>query len=168
MLARYPANAPPQNERMLMTALERPAAVSRGRVADRPLADGIILIARIMIGLIFVMSGWSKLMNFSVAEAGIAQRGVPQVLAYLAPPVEFFGGLAVVLGLFTEAAAVLMVLFTIIATLTSHRYWQYADPAQYRAQSTNFWKNVTMMGGMLLLVVTAGGRWSIDALFRRR
>lgn len=150
-----------------MTTLDRSAAGSRSR-AEAPFADAIILIARIMIGLIFVMSGWSKLMNFSGAVAGIAKRGVPEVLAYLAPPVEFFGGLAIVLGLFTEAAAILMVVFTIMATITSHRYWEYTDPAQYRAQNTNFWKNVTMMGGMLLLFVTAGGRWSVDALFRRR
>ena len=150
-----------------MTLLHRSAAAQQTLVRAT-LADAIILVARIMIGLIFVMSGWSKLMNFGGAVAGIAKRGVPEALAYLAPPVEFFGGLAIVLGLFTEAAAILMVVFTLIATATSHRYWQYADPAQYRAQNTNFWKNVTMMGGMLLLFVTAGGRWSIDSLVRGR
>jgi putative oxidoreductase len=114
------------------------------------------------------MSGWPKLMNYSGTVAGIAKRGVPDFLAYLAPPVEFFGGLAIMLGLFTEAAAILMVVFTIIATITSHRFWEFSDPAQYRAQNTNFFKNVTMIGGMLLLFVTAGGRYSVDALFRRR
>ena len=146
-----------------MTTLERSVAV-----AHAPLADFVILVARVMIGLIFVMSGWPKLLNYHTAVSGIAKRGVPQFFAYLGPPVEFFGGLAVVLGVFTEAAAVLMILFTIIATVTSHRYWEFTDPAQYRAQNTNFWKNVAMMGGMLLLFVTAGGRWSVDALFRRR
>ena len=150
-----------------MVTLERTSAAVPGRVAAT-YADGIILVARIMIGLIFVMSGWSKLMNFSGAVSGIAKRGVPEALAYLAPPVEFFGGLAIMLGLFTEWAAILMVVFTIIATLTSHRYWEFSDPAQYRAQNTNFFKNVTMIGGMLLLFVTAGGRYSVDALFRRR
>jgi putative oxidoreductase len=82
--------------------------------------------------------------------------------------VEFFGGLAMVLGLFTQPAALLLIVFTTAATLTSHRYWQFSDPTQYRAQNTNFWKNVSMMGGMLLLLVTAGGRFSIDAVLRRR
>ena len=150
-----------------MTALDRSSAAARSRVGA-PLADVVILVARIMIGLLFVMSGWSKLMNFSGAVAGIAKRGVPDFLAYLAPPVEFFGGLAIMLGLFTEAAAILMVVFTIMATVTSHRFWEFSDPAQYRAQNTNFFKNVTMIGGMLLLFVTAGGRYSVDALFRRR
>ena len=149
-----------------MAALDRSSAAARGRI-EAPLADVVILLARIMIGLIFVMSGWPKLMNYSGTVAGIAKRGVPDFLAYLAPPVEFFGGLAIMLGLFTEAAAILMVVFTIIATITSHRFWEFSDPAQYRAQNTNFFKNVTMIGGMLLLFVTAGGRYSVDALFRR-
>lgn len=148
-----------------MTTLNRTTARSR---VDTPLADVVILAARIMIGLIYVMSGWPKLMNYKGAVASIAQRGVPEAIAYLGPPVEFFGGLAIMLGLFTEAAALLMVAFTIIATVTSHRYWEFSDPAQYRAQNTNFYKNVTMIGGILLLFVTAGGRYSVDALFRRR
>jgi len=149
-----------------MTALDRSSAAARSRVGA-PFADAVILVARIMIGLIFVMSGWPKLMNYGATVAGIAKRGVPDFLAYLAPPVELFGGLAIMLGLFTEAAAILMVVFTIIATITSHRFWEFSDPAQYRAQNTNFFKNVTMIGGMLLLFVTAGGRYSLDALFRR-
>ncbi len=80
---------------------------------------------------------------------------------------EFFGGLAILFGVMTQAAALLMFVFTIVATITSHRYWQFTDPAQYRAQNTNFWKNVSMMGGMLLLFITAGGRYSVDALVRR-
>ena len=127
----------------------------------------IILVSRIMIGLIFVMSGWSKLTHFGEAVAWIGQLGVPQSIAWLAPPVEFLGGLAIVVGLFTEAVSVLMVMFTIVATLTAHRYWESREPAEYVAQSLNFWKNVAMVGGMLLLTVTAGGRYSLDALFRR-
>jgi putative oxidoreductase len=96
------------------------------------------------------------------------QRGIPEFLAYLGPPVEFFGGIAVLTGLATPYAALLIFVFTVIATATSHRFWEYTDPAQYRAQNTNFWKNVSMMGGMLLLAVTGGGRYSIDRLLFRR
>lgn len=150
-----------------MTTVERSDVTPRS-YTEAPFADFVILVARVLIGLIFVMSGWEKLMNYQAAVAGIAQHGAPQFLAYLAPLVEFFGGVAVVLGVVTPAAAILMFVFTIAATVTSHRFWQVTDPAQYRAQSTNFWKNVSMMGGMLLLFVTGGGRWSVDALFRRR
>ena len=48
-----------------------------------------------------------------------------------------------------------------------HRYWGFTG-ANYRAQSTQFWKNISMMGGQVLLFVTAGGRHSIDALLRQK
>lgn len=137
-------------------------------VRDGAAADFGILVARVMIGWIFVMSGWPKLMHFQTTVTSLTQRGIPEVLAYFAPPVEFFGGLALLLGFVTPYAAVLMLAFTVIATLTSHRFWEFADPAQYRAQSSNFWKNVGIMGGIVLLCVTAGGRYSLDRILFRR
>ena len=151
-----------------MTTAVRDTARPASRAVEGYAADFIILVARVMIGLIFVLSGWPKLLHYQTTVAGLTQRGIPEFLAYFGPPVEFFGGLALVLGFFTPYAAVLMLLFTIIATASSHRFWEFTDPAQYRAQNTNFWKNICMMGGMLLLWLTAGGRYSLDrVLFRR-
>jgi putative oxidoreductase len=150
-----------------MTELRYTQASASG-IAGGTTADFIILVARVMIGLIFVLTGWPKLLHFQATVANVTQRGIPEFLAYLAPPVEFFGGLALLLGFLTPYAAILMLLFTLIATATSHRFWEFTDPAQYRAQSGNFWKNVSIMGGILLLWVTAGGRYAIDrVLFRR-
>jgi putative oxidoreductase len=146
----------------------RDTAWPASRAIEGYAADFIILVARVMIGLTFILSGWPKLLHFQASVARLTQRGIPEFLAYLAPPVEFFGGLAVLVGFLTPYAALLMVLFTVIATATSHRFWEFTDPAQYRAQSSNFWKNVSMIGGILLLWVTAGGRYSLDrVLFRR-
>ena len=129
-----------------------------------PFADFLVLTARVMIGTIFVLSGWPKLIHYTATVTGLTHRGIPIALAFLGPPVEFFGGVAILFGFMTAYAALLMFTFTIIATATSHRFWQFSDPALYRAQSTNFWKNVSMMGGMILLFVTAGGRYSLDRL----
>lgn len=138
--------------------VRRSESLSYGAVGDF-----CILAARILIGITFVQSGWPKLLSYGDTVNGLVHRGVPDFFAYLAPAVEFFGGLAVMFGLVTSYAALLMLLFTIAATITAHRFWEYADPAQYRAQSINFWKNISMMGGMVLLFVTAGGRFSLDA-----
>ena len=54
--------------------------------------DLLMLLARIMIGLIFVMSGWGKLMNISGFVATMSQRGLPNFLGYVAPFAEFIGG----------------------------------------------------------------------------
>lgn len=76
-------------------------------------------------------------------------------------------GALILLGAATRYAALLVLLFTIIATFSSHRYWTYPE-AQQANQSSHFWKNISMMGGQVLLFVTAGGRYSIDALLKRK
>jgi putative oxidoreductase len=57
--------------------------------------------------------------------------------------------------------------FTIIATAIGHRYWEIAEPAARRVQQSNFAKNITIIGGFILLFVTGGGRFSVDGWRRR-
>ena len=129
--------------------------------------DFLLLAGRVLIGWIFIQSGWGKLMDIPKFAATMARRGLPDFLGYLAPPVEFFGGLFLVLGFATRYTTLLMLLFMIIATFSSHRYWTFTDPAQYTSQSSNFWKNVSMTGGIVLLFVTGAGRYAIDRLLRK-
>jgi putative oxidoreductase len=129
--------------------------------------DFLLLVGRVMIGWIFIQSGWRKLMDVPAFVKTMPRRDLPEFLGYVAPPVEFFGGILIVLGCATRYAALLILLFTIIATFSSHRWWNYPE-AQQTNQHTNFWKNVTMMGGIVLLFVTAGGRYSVDGWLRRR
>jgi putative oxidoreductase len=130
--------------------------------------DFLLLVGRVMIGWIYIQSGWRKLQDVPAFVKTMPRRDLPEFLGYVAPPVEFLGGIALVLGCATRYAALLMLLFTIIATFSSHRYWNFADAREYGRQHTQFWKNVTMMGGIVLLFVTAGGRFSVDGLLRRR
>jgi len=129
--------------------------------------DLLMLLARIMMSLIFIMSGWDKLMNISGFAATLSQRGVPGFLGYVAPFVEFVGGVLLIIGLATRYTSLVMLLFVIIGTFIAHRYWT-AEPAQLVNQFNHFWKNVTIMGGMILLFVTGGGRYALDAMLRRK
>ena len=128
-----------------------------------------ILAARIMIGWIYVESGLRKLMDMGPFIASLARRGVPQatVWGWIGAPVEFLGGLALLTGAFTRCAALAILVFTIVATAIGHRYWEIAEPAARRMQHSHFFKNLAMMGGILLLVVTGGGRFSLDGWRRR-
>src|SRR5262245_2145972 len=91
--------------------------------------DVILLLGRILIGGIFVQSGFDKLMSLDAFAAGLAARGLPAalvpVLAAIGASVEFFGGLAIFFGLMTRCAALLMIVFVIVATLVSHRFWVF-------------------------------------------
>lgn len=128
--------------------------------------DGLLLVARILAGLLYMQSGWEKLGHIPSFAATLARHGVPLLLGYLAPLVEFFGGVALILGFATRYTALLMILFTAAAAWTSHRYWTVPEAARGR-QFTQFWKNVTMIGGFLALFVTGGGRFSLDGLLRK-
>ncbi len=129
--------------------------------------DPLILLARIAMGAIFVMSGWEKLNDLSGFVTAAVSRGVPELLGYVAPFVEFFGGVLLITGLATRYTSLIMIVFITIASFSSHRYWE-AVPAQYVGQFNNFWKNVAMTGGAILLFATGAGRYAIDALLQRR
>lgn len=165
-----------------MTTITRrpsPNQSARGTiVADQPWidraaagwSDVVCLFGRILIGGIFVQSGFGKLMGLDAFAAGLARNGIPgaiaQVLAPVGAAVEFVGGLAIVFGLMTRYAAALMILFVIVATLISHRFWA-VQGAERRPQTVQFAKNVAIIGGFLYVFATGAGRVSLDRWWRR-
>jgi putative oxidoreductase len=134
-----------------------------------PYADPLMLLGRLLLGSIFVLSGYGKLVGLAAFAAGLEKNGVPLVsaMAPIGAGVEFFGGLAIVLGIEVRYAAALMIVFVIVATLISHRFWELQDAAAQRAQQTQFMKNVAIAGGFVLLHVAGGGRLALEQLWRR-
>jgi putative oxidoreductase len=131
--------------------------------------DGLLLLGRLAIGVIFVESGFGKLMNLDGFAAGLAERGLPLAgaLALIGAAVEFFGGVAAVIGFKARYAALLLVAFTLAATLIAHRFWD-VDDASARMQQIQFFKNIAITGGFLFLFVSGAGRFSLDSLLRKR
>jgi putative oxidoreductase len=82
-------------------------------------------------------------------------------------PVEFVGGVFLLVGFASRYTALVMLLFVIIASFSSHRYWS-VESAQVANQSSHFWKNVSIKGGLLLLFITGAGRLSLDRLLAKR
>jgi putative oxidoreductase len=126
-------------------------------------SDVILLIGRIMLGWIFVRSGYGKIFDIAAYGATFPARGMPAWLAYIAVPAEFFGGVALILGLATRYVVLVMLVFMLVATVSTHHYWTFADVAQRRIQDSAFYKNVAMTGGFLFLFVVGAGRISLDA-----
>jgi putative oxidoreductase len=135
--------------------------------------DLILLVGRCAMAALFLPGGIQKLMNYSAFAAQIGGRGLPfggalpypEIFAMLAVAIEVIGPLLILFGVQTRGAALLMVAFVFMATITSHRYWEFADAAARRAQSSNFYKNIGLMGGLLFLYVSGPGAFSWD---RRR
>ena len=126
----------------------------------------VILAARLFLATLFLIFGWRKLRDYPGTVSQMVQDGVPlpalaaAVAIFMELPVAF----AVAVGAFTRPAAVLLVLYTLGASLIEHRYWTTTGPDEL-ASMESFYKNLSIMGGFLLLYVTGAGKYSIDALY---
>jgi putative oxidoreductase len=127
--------------------------------------DELILAARILLTALFLIFGWRKLRDFSGTVSQIAGLGVPTpviaagVSTFMELPVAF----AVAIGAFARPAALLMFFYTLGTALIGHRYWMITGPDRVDSMD-GFYKNLSIMGGFLLLSITGAGKYSIDAL----
>src|SRR3954447_25916417 len=125
--------------------------------------DEVLLVARILLIVLFLAFGWGKLTGYAGTVGYMTQVGapMPSVAALVAIVVEVFVALAVALGVWTRPLALVLALFTLGATFIGHPFWTMEGATRY-ANSVNFYKNLSIIGGFLLLYVTGPGRYSID------
>jgi putative oxidoreductase len=131
-------------------------------------SDVLLLVGRIFLAWIFVRSGYGKLFNIEAVANSFPLRGLPPFLAYIAVPFEFFGGIALIFGFATRYLILGFVIFMLVATFSSHRYWEFMDAAARRAQDSSFHKNMAMLGGFFFLFVCGAGRLSVDGWLHGR
>ena len=123
----------------------------------------VVALGRLLFSAIFLMSSFG---HFSAKTIGYAAaQGVP--LAQIAVPVSgllaLAGGLSVLLGYRAKIGAWMLVLFLIPVTFMMHRFWGVADPQAAQMQMIMFMKNISMLGGALLITQFGAGPASIDA-----
>ncbi|PQJ35815.1 DoxX family protein [Salinibacter sp. 10B] len=118
------------------------------------------LVARLLLGLIFVMSGITKITGFAGTQQYMASHGIPATAVLLvgAIVVEVLGGLSIILGLWARVGATALVLFLIPATLIFH-----TDFGQ-QTQMIMFLKNLSIMGGLLLVMAFGTGEYYVRAM----
>jgi putative oxidoreductase len=131
-----------------------------------PLADAVILAARLFLAALFLIFGWRKLRDFSGTVSQMAQDGLPApvLAAALATFMELPVAFAVAIGAFARPAAALMAIYTLATSFVEHRYWSVTGATQVDLMEA-FYKNLAIIGGFLLLFVTGAGKYSLDALF---
>ncbi|WP_144141864.1 DoxX family protein [Paraburkholderia sp. BCC1884] len=125
--------------------------------------DAVILVARILLMVLFVMFGWSKLTGFAGTVAYMASTGapVPGLSAAIAVVMELGVGIALLVGFFTRPLALLLALYTLGTAIIGHHYWNMTGAVQYD-NMIHFYKNISIIGGLLLLCVTGAGKYSLD------
>ncbi len=118
------------------------------------------LIGRLLIAVMFVLSGWSKISGYAGTQAYMQHAGVPGGLLPLVILLELGGGIAIIIGLFTRPVALLLAGFSFIAGYLFHS----GSPDQM--QQIMFLKDVSIAGGFLFLTAFGAGPLSVDARLR--
>jgi len=121
-------------------------------------ATVVPLLARIMLAALFIIAGFNKLNNVAGTAGYLGKLGVPSpgLVVWAVIAVELVGGLLVVIGWKTRWVAWGMAIFTLITAVLGHPFW--SDPSQ----TTQFLKNLAIMGGFLMLAVAGPGQLSAD------
>src|SRR5262247_4035598 len=100
--------------------------------------DAALLVGRLLLAALFLPTGISKAMGFA---ASLTAKGLPYADAWAvaAIAIEVLGPIALILGVIPRWTALALIAFVIMATATTHRYWEFADAAARRAQEINFY-----------------------------
>ena len=123
----------------------------------------IVLLGRILFSLIFLISGFSHFSSQSVAYAN--SQGVPAA-SFLVPAsgiLAIIGAISIIIGYKAKIGAWLIVVFLIPVTFMMHNFWTLTDPMMKQMQMAMFWKNISMLGGALLITWYGAGLLSLDA-----
>jgi putative oxidoreductase len=121
------------------------------------------LVGRVLLAAIFVLGGWSKLMDPAMTAGWMASAGIPyaDMLIWAVIAVELLGGLMLVIGLKARWAALAIAGFLVPVTIIFHSDFNDA------MQMGMFTKNVAIMGGLLMVVAHGAGSFSLDRWMKR-
>jgi len=121
------------------------------------------LAGRLLLAWLFLPAGLGKLTGFAGTVGYISSVGLPmpQAAAALAIVVEIVGSVALIVGYRTRVFAIMLAVFTLVASFFFHNFW--ALPAdQQMMQNLLFTKNIAVVGGLLTLAAWGAGAWSLD------
>jgi putative oxidoreductase len=122
------------------------------------------LIGRILLSMVFLLSGIEKVAMFSMMAGYAAAKGLPMptVAIGVAAAIEILGGLAILTGFQTKLASWLLFLFLIPTTLLFHNFWAMSGMEKMDNMG-HFLKNLAIMGGLLILAVNGAGAYAVDS-----
>jgi putative oxidoreductase len=129
----------------------------------KSIENTVNLIGRILIASLFLPAGISKLMGFDGTVAYFSSLGLalPAVLAVAVIVIEIVGGISLIVGYKTQMTAIILALFTLGASIIGHAYWAVSADQVFVAKLL-FYKNIAIVGGLLILAGAGAGQISLD------
>jgi putative oxidoreductase len=138
------------------------------------LNDYLQLLSRVLISIVFIVFGFLQFTNIGayIANPGVVKfagmtGGVltPTIIAYLVAAIDLFGGVLILVGYQTRWTSVVLMVFVVLTLLIVHTFWTMDGPAR-AANQAHFYKNLALIGGLLMFYIYGPGRISLDARMR--
>ncbi|MFX1674328.1 DoxX family protein [Paraburkholderia sp. A2WS-5] len=125
--------------------------------------DLALLVSRVLLTSLFILFGWSKITGFAGTVDFMAHEGapIPMLSAVIAVVMELVVGILLLVGFFTRPLAVLLAIYTVATAFIGHHFWTMTGMEQM-ANMINFYKNMSIAGGLIALAVAGPGKFSID------
>jgi putative oxidoreductase len=133
-------------------------------IMSKNLSSALSFIGRVLFVLLFLPAGIGKITGFAGTVGYINSVGLPapELATVVALLVEILGSLCLLAGFQTRIASIALAVFTLVATFFFHNYWAAPADQAFVAQLL-FFKNIAVVGGLLILAAQGAGNWSLDA-----
>ena len=131
-------------------------------------------LGRVLISVVFIVFGFLQATNIGayianptvIKVAGLTSGILtPTIIAYLVMAINLIGGILILLGFLTRWASIVLIVFVILTLIFAHNFWTMEGPARV-GNMINFYKNLVIIGALLLLCVHGAGRLSVDGRMR--
>jgi putative oxidoreductase len=121
-------------------------------------------VGRVLLALIFLTSGVGKIFSFDGTAQYMASQGMPMASVFLvaAIAIEVLGALSIITGFKARWGATSLIVFTIVASLVFHQFWNL-EGMDRQIQMIMFMKNLSMIGGLLLVIAFGPGRFAVES-----
>ena len=126
--------------------------------------NACLLVGRALLGLYFILPALIKITDFEGTSAYMAEHNVPliPVLLMLTIIIQLSAGSALIIGFKGRWAAFVLAGLTLVISLFMHNFWDYPEGAELAHETQNFFKNMGIMAGLLLVTGLGTGRFSLS------
>jgi len=114
----------------------------------------LFVLGRILLGGYFIMNGYNHFKNLKMLTgyAQLKKVPMPKIAVLVTGLMMFLGGLGILLGIYVQLSVFLLSLFLIGTLIKMHRYWEVTDPMARMGEYVNFYKNLGLLGAILILL----------------
>jgi putative oxidoreductase len=129
-----------------------------------------LLIGRFLLGLYFILPGISKITGYEGTVAYMEAHNVPMISALLPLTIlmQLALGVALMIGFKGNFAALLLAGLTLVISVYMHNFWDFSEGIERNHETQNFFKNMGITAGLLMVAALGTGRFSIDNYLAKR